>query len=142
MRPISRDLRGWRFSNAKRPKARISGSQRPQILPPLSTGSRADERQALQLSIAFLGERIMSNVALVPSFAPFSREDIAALNTIVSKSSREQRAWLSGFLAGLDAAANAAAQPAPAAPPRAKVPLTILYASESGNAEGLALAAK
>lgn len=84
----------------------------------------------------------MSNVALVPSFAPFSREDIAALNTIVSKSSREQRAWLSGFLAGLDAAANAAAQPAPAAPPRAKVPLTILYASESGNAEGLALAAK
>jgi len=84
----------------------------------------------------------MSNVALVPSFAPFSREDIAALNTIVSKSSREQRAWLSGFLAGLDAAANAVAQPVPAAPPRARVPLTVLYASESGNAEGLALAAK
>ena len=48
-----------------------------------------------------------------------------------------QRAWLSGFLAGLDAGAPVeTAQPA--APPAAAEPLTILYASESGNSERLA----
>ncbi len=47
-----------------------------------------------------------------------------------------QRAWLSGFLAGLDAGAAPAALPAEA--PRAAEPLTILFASESGNSERLA----
>ncbi len=47
-----------------------------------------------------------------------------------------QRAWLSGFLAGLDAGAAPAAVPAEA--PRAAEPLTILFASESGNSERLA----
>lgn len=83
----------------------------------------------------------MSNLATLPGTAPFSREEIAALNTVVGKSTREQRAWLSGFLAGLDAVVPAT-QPIPLAPPRARVPLTILYASESGNAEALALAAR
>ncbi|MFY9291272.1 MAG: flavodoxin domain-containing protein, partial [Methylorubrum rhodinum] len=52
-----------------------------------------------------------------------------------------QRAWLTGFLAGLDAAAGqpaAAAAAIPAAPPKAAEPLTILFASESGNSEKLA----
>jgi sulfite reductase (NADPH) flavoprotein alpha-component len=47
-----------------------------------------------------------------------------------------QRAWLSGFLAGLDAAEGKAAAPAPAAGPKPK--LLVLYATESGNAEALA----
>lgn len=82
----------------------------------------------------------MSSLALVPQTAPFSTDQIAALNTVVGKSNPAQRSWLAGFLAGLDAANGV--QPAPAASPKTKVPLTIIYASESGNSEGLALAAK
>jgi sulfite reductase (NADPH) flavoprotein alpha-component len=83
----------------------------------------------------------MSQQALIPSSAPFSGEEIAALNALVGRANPEQRAWLSGFLAGLAAQAPApAVQPAAAA--RTRVPLLILYASESGNAEGLAFAAR
>jgi sulfite reductase (NADPH) flavoprotein alpha-component len=46
-----------------------------------------------------------------------------------------QRAWLAGFLAGLDASATA---PQPVAPARPAEPLTIVFASESGNSEKLA----
>ncbi len=46
-----------------------------------------------------------------------------------------QRAWLAGFLAGLDAQAQPARAPAV---PAAATPLTILFASESGNSEALA----
>ena len=50
-----------------------------------------------------------------------------------------QRAWLAGFLAGLDAQPGAAANDAlPAAAPQPAEPLTILYATESGNSEKLA----
>jgi sulfite reductase (NADPH) flavoprotein alpha-component len=83
----------------------------------------------------------MSSLAFIPSSAPFSATDINALNTVVARSSPEQRAWLSGYLAGL-AAASSQPQVAPSPAPRARVPLTILYASESGNSEGLAFAAK
>ena len=44
-----------------------------------------------------------------------------------------QRTWLAGFLAGLEAAAGGA--PQIAAPPVAAEPLTIVYATESGNSE-------
>jgi sulfite reductase (NADPH) flavoprotein alpha-component len=46
-----------------------------------------------------------------------------------------QRAWLAGFLAGVESASGAAQ---PVAPPRAAEPITIVYASESGNCEKLA----
>ncbi len=46
-----------------------------------------------------------------------------------------QRAWLAGFLAGVEAASG---QPQPSAPARPAEPLTIVYASESGNCEKLA----
>ncbi len=83
----------------------------------------------------------------LPKTAPFSAEDTAALNAIVGRSNGEQRTWLAGFLAGYEAAlAGASMQPAPlpiaVAAPRVKVPVTLLYGSESGNAEGLALKAK
>ena len=81
----------------------------------------------------------------LPKNAPFSAEDLAFLNQLVQRSTPLQRSWLSGFLAGLDAAqggtgAVAAVQAVPAQRPR--VPLTILYGSESGNAEALAYKAK
>ena len=78
---------------------------------------------------------------MLPKNAPFSPEDIDALNKVVSKSTPVQRSWLAGFFAGFEAATGgAAAQTVAAAKPR--VPMTILYASESGNCETLALKAK
>jgi sulfite reductase (NADPH) flavoprotein alpha-component len=83
-----------------------------------------------------------TNLALrLPEAAPFADDERRALDTILGRASGEQRAWLSGFLAGLAANADAAprAEAAPqAAPPRAAEPLLILYATESGNAETLA----
>lgn len=78
--------------------------------------------------------------ALLPKTAPFAPEQIDALNTVVGSSTPLQRSWLAGFLAGIEATGSQTAQPASAARPR--VPLTLLYGSESGNAEGLALKAR
>ena len=78
----------------------------------------------------------MSIAPLLPDTAPFDQEHVAALNRVISVASTEQRAWLSGFLAGLQA--GGAPQTTPAAPPARKVPLTILFGTESGNAEALA----
>ena len=77
---------------------------------------------------------------LLPKNAPFSADDIEMLNKVVSRSTPQQRSWLAGFFAGFEAAQGGGVLPAPAAKPRA--PLTILYASESGNCENLALKAK
>ena len=71
--------------------------------------------------------------AQIPKTAPFPEEQIELLNQVVGPATVTQRAWLAGFLAGLDAA-----EAQPAAPPRAAEPLTILYATESGNSEKLA----
>jgi sulfite reductase (NADPH) flavoprotein alpha-component len=81
---------------------------------------------------------MMAQSVLLPAGAPFGAEQISALNSVFSTSTAEQRAWLSGFLAGVQAA-GAPAQPAPAAPPKARAPLTILFGTESGNAEALAM---
>ena len=80
----------------------------------------------------------------LPKSAPFTAEDIDLLNKLVQRSSPLQRTWLSGFLAGLDAAGapGATAAIAPAAAARPRIPLTILYGSESGNTESLAMKAK
>lgn len=82
----------------------------------------------------------MTAVPVLPKGAPFSAEDVELLNRVVARATPVQRSWLAGFLAGYDAALGHGAQPAASARP--KVPLTILYASESGNAEGLALKAR
>ncbi|MEX0753325.1 MAG: flavodoxin domain-containing protein [Xanthobacteraceae bacterium] len=86
----------------------------------------------------------------IPNTAPFGQEEIAILNRVVGPATPIQRAWLAGFLAGLDAAATGAAAaatgahaaavaaPQPAAPAQPTEPLTILYATESGNSERLA----
>ncbi|HET7381632.1 MAG TPA: flavodoxin domain-containing protein, partial [Pseudolabrys sp.] len=67
-----------------------------------------------------------------------AEEEIDLLNRVVGSASANQRAWLAGFLAGFDAASAGAAAPQPAAPARPAEPLTIVYASESGNSEKLA----
>ena len=74
----------------------------------------------------------------IPKTAPFAEEEIDLLNRVVGSASANQRAWLAGFLAGFDAASAGAAAPQPAAPARPAEPLTIVYASESGNSEKLA----
>ena len=76
----------------------------------------------------------MSSNALATT--PFAEDQIALIRRLLAGATAEQRQWLSGYVAGFQAAAEAPA--APAAPPAAKTPLTILYATESGNAEALA----
>jgi sulfite reductase (NADPH) flavoprotein alpha-component len=77
---------------------------------------------------------------MLPETAPFPAEQIVALNSIISRTNAEQRTWLAGFLAGYQAASTP--QPAAAAPPARRAPLTILFGTESGNAETLADAAR
>lgn len=84
----------------------------------------------------------MTAVPFLPKNAPFTAEDIDVLNQLVQRSTPLQRSWLSGFLAGLDAAQGSAEAAVPAQAPRPREPLTILYGSESGNTETLALKAK
>ena len=75
----------------------------------------------------------MSVPSIIPSTAPFEDDDIALLNKVVGPASATQRAWLAGFLAGIEASSTGAPQVAP--PPVAAEPLTIVFASESGNSE-------
>lgn len=76
-------------------------------------------------------------MSFIPKTAPFAQEEIELLNRVVETANPTQRAWLAGFLAGLDA--SALEQDAPVANPKTTEPLTILYATESGNSERLAL---
>jgi len=77
---------------------------------------------------------------LLPKTAPFSPEDIDALNSVVARTTPLQRSWLAGFFAGFEAAQGG--QPMQAAAAKPRVPLTVLYGSESGNAEALAMKTK
>lgn len=73
--------------------------------------------------------------ASIPKTAPFGDEEIELLNRVVGPATPVQRAWLAGFLAGLESASGEAQ---PSAPARPAEPLTIVFASESGNSEKLA----
>ena len=80
---------------------------------------------------------LMSSSSLIPRTAPFGDRERDSLNIALAAATPIQRAWLAGFLAGLDASAGPAVA-APAAQAKAAQPLTIVYASESGNCERLA----
>lgn len=86
----------------------------------------------------------MPTLPLLPDSAPFADDQISVLNKVMAGTTAEQRAWLSGFLAGYQAGtgSSAAAGTVPAATPAARIPLTILYCTESGNAETIAMQAK
>jgi len=77
----------------------------------------------------------MAVPALLPRTAPFGDDEIASLDRVLGPASATQRAWLAGFLAGLDAGALPIAT---VASPQVAEPITILFATESGNAERLA----
>ncbi|MGH1481944.1 MAG: diflavin oxidoreductase [Geminicoccales bacterium] len=77
---------------------------------------------------------------ILPESAPFPSDHIHALNNVMAATNLEQRHWLSGFLAGYQAAAIPTT--APAATPTKRIPLTIAYATDSGNAEEVAATAK
>ncbi|MBS0245678.1 MAG: flavodoxin domain-containing protein [Proteobacteria bacterium] len=80
----------------------------------------------------------MSSIfATIPKTAPFSEEDVALLNQVVGPASPIQRAWLAGFLAGVESVQGGQSVQ-PAAPAKPAEPITIVYASESGNSEKLA----
>jgi sulfite reductase (NADPH) flavoprotein alpha-component len=79
---------------------------------------------------------------LLPKNAPFAPEDIDVLNSVVARTTPQQRSWLAGFFAGFEAAQGGQQQPQPAPAAKPRVPLTVLYASESGNAEALAMRTK
>jgi len=72
--------------------------------------------------------------------APFPEDQLAELRRMLAGASAEQRHWLAGYVAGYQAATEPRATPA--APPARRTPLTILFASESGNAEALAAVAR
>lgn len=81
----------------------------------------------------------------LPATSPFDSNQRQCLTNALAGLSHEQRQWLSGFLAGLDAMAApdaTAAQVATASVAAGNIPLTVLFGSESGNAEGLAQDAK
>ncbi len=80
------------------------------------------------------------SLPLLPENAPFPPSHIHALNGVMAVTNLEQRHWLSGFLAGYQAAAGPVV--APVAAPARKIPLTIAYATDSGNAEEVAATAK
>ncbi|QEA38157.1 assimilatory sulfite reductase (NADPH) flavoprotein subunit [Pistricoccus aurantiacus] len=77
----------------------------------------------------------MHSNALDATNSPLTVEQAGAVNRLIEALSADQRTWLSGYLTGVNAAASA--QPAPSQAPAAH-PLTILYGSETGNAEGVA----
>lgn len=71
----------------------------------------------------------------IPASAPFPKEQLSTLNQVIPKLDRDQIIWLEGFLSGIRHQAHAGSQ----IPVESKqLELTILFGSESGNAEGLA----
>ena len=77
--------------------------------------------------------------ALKVSGSPLSEDQVAQLNRLIPTLSPEQATWLSGYLAGLSAVSPqaAVARPDNAAAEGARR-ITILYGSETGNAERVA----
>jgi len=65
----------------------------------------------------------MSSAPFIPDSAPFTAE---------------QRAWLNGFLAGMFSRSGSPSAASAAAPAAELAPLTILWGSQTGTAEGLA----
>ena len=82
----------------------------------------------------------MASLPVSLGVAPFPDDQLADIRRMLAGATAEQRNWLSGYIAGYQAATEARA--APAAPAARKMPLTILYGTESGNSETLAGAAR
>lgn len=70
---------------------------------------------------------------MLPEHAPFSPDQRRAVDLALAGLDASQRFWLAGFLS-----AGGVPAPVAAAAPAASVKLTVLYGTESGNAEKLA----
>jgi sulfite reductase (NADPH) flavoprotein alpha-component len=73
--------------------------------------------------------------------APLSPAVMAEVRALVGKLDRDQRLWLSGFLAGIEAQPSLApvlATASAAAAPEGKPAVTVLFGSQTGNSERLA----
>lgn len=71
------------------------------------------------------------------ALAPLAPALVAEVRNLVAKLDREQRLWLSGYLAGVDAE-PAAPRAAVAVPEPARPAVTVLFGSQTGNSERLA----
>jgi len=78
----------------------------------------------------------MSQGRLSESNSPLSADQARRLNDALADLDARQRAWLQGYLAGLDVHDAPAATESPA--PTPGEPLTVLFGSQTGNAEGVA----
>ncbi len=76
-------------------------------------------------------------ISVIPKAAPFTDEEIELLDQVVGVATATQRAWLAGFLAGLDTPVATSTRES-TSPPARDEPLTVVYATESGNSEKLA----
>ncbi|CAA6679223.1 MULTISPECIES: assimilatory sulfite reductase (NADPH) flavoprotein subunit [unclassified Lentimonas] len=80
----------------------------------------------------------MSNSnAFLPNTAPFTPDQVQWLNGFLPNLQPDQLIWMEGYISGLRAGQGGATVAAPAAPAAAPT-LTVLFGSESGNAESLA----
>lgn len=79
----------------------------------------------------------MSNSNYLPATSPLTPEQQQGLNQVLPTLQPDQILWLEGFISGLRAGTSGSAAPVAAAPV-AKPELTVLFGSESGNAESLA----
>jgi len=75
----------------------------------------------------------MALAHLEPLTSPLDQRQLQALQTALKDMSPNQIAWVSGYLAGLGAV-----EPAPSAPPKPGIVLSILYGSQTGNARAVA----
>lgn len=79
-----------------------------------------------------------NTIPTIPSNAPLAPEQIDWLNNFLPSLQTDQLTWLEGFVSGLRAGRGAAPAGAQTSAPAAKPQLTVLYGTESGNAENLA----
>ncbi|MES1955438.1 assimilatory sulfite reductase (NADPH) flavoprotein subunit [Salinisphaera hydrothermalis] len=84
----------------------------------------------------------MNAVTIDEHSSPLNAEQAAQLTSLIQSLSPAQATWISGYLAGLNAHAAigevAAPQAASAPAAGASEPLTVLYGSQTGNAEDVA----
>ncbi|MEM8866749.1 MAG: assimilatory sulfite reductase (NADPH) flavoprotein subunit [Verrucomicrobiota bacterium] len=71
----------------------------------------------------------------LPQSAPFQPEEVQWMNAFLPTLQADQLIWLEGFISGLRSGRGGVAAPAA---PAVKPALTVLYGTESGNAENLA----
>lgn len=87
----------------------------------------------------------MKAAPLAEHTSPLNAEQASQLTTLIQSLTSTQVTWISGYLAGINAqtaqgevVAPAAAATAPAASAGTAEPITILYGSQTGNAEDIA----